>query len=123
LHVLAAFAYFHAWSHDAAYRHTADATEAVVGFQWGGGLYVNYAFTIFWAADTILWWLGGTSFPYRSRTYFWTVHGVFAFMVVNATVVFGPPYWKWAAVAVAAVLVAAYWLGRRQKEADSQNHG
>jgi hypothetical protein len=122
-HVLAAFAHFHAWSHEAAYRHTAEATAAVVGLDWGGGLYVNYAFTLFWVADTILWWLGGAAFPYRSRAYFWTVNGVFAFMAVDATVVFGPPYWKWVAVAVAAMLIAAYWLGRRREEGSLQNDG
>jgi hypothetical protein len=123
IHVLAAFSYFHAWRHEAAYRHTADATAAVVGLQWGGGLYLNYLFTAFWVADTTFWWLCGPSFPYRSRAYFWTVHAVFAFMVVNATVVFGPAYWKWAAVAAALAIFAAHWLGRRREDAHLQNHG
>ena len=115
VHVLAAFAYFHAWSHAAALRHTADATAAVVGIHWGGGLYINYLFTLFWVTDTILWWLRGLAFPYRFGAYYWTTQAVFAFMVINATVVFGPPYWKWVAVAVAAVLIAVNRLGRNPR--------
>src|SRR5262245_656128 len=46
LHVVAAFHYYHHWSHDAAYESTARQTADVVGVHWGGGLYVNYAFTL-----------------------------------------------------------------------------
>lgn len=51
------------------------------------------------------WWRNGVNFPYRSSIYFWTLQGVFAFMMINATVVFGPPVWKWVAVIVAILLV------------------
>lgn len=120
VHVFAAFAFFHAWSHDAAYRHTAETTRAVVGVDWGGGLYVNYAFTLLWGVDAILWWLGGVGFAYRSRAYYWLVHGVFALMVVNATVVFGPPHWRWVTLVVVVVIAAAYCV--RRFHADESRH-
>jgi hypothetical protein len=106
LHVAAAFAFFHDWSHTAAYRHTAEQTAHVTGLEWGGGLYVNYAFTLFWLVDTACWWLVGIDWPYRSRAYFVALQGVFAFLMFNATVVFGPPYWRWIGLVVVAAAVA-----------------
>jgi hypothetical protein len=44
-------------------------------------------------------------------------------MVVNATVDFGPGYWKWAAVSAALAILAAHWLARRREDAHLQNHG
>ena len=45
-HVAFAFHFYHGWSHGAAYRDTARQTDEVVGLNWGGGLYVNYALLI-----------------------------------------------------------------------------
>src|SRR5207244_1685286 len=50
IHVFCAFQFFHHWSHAAAYAATARQTEQVVGLNWGGGLYVNYAFMAVWGA-------------------------------------------------------------------------
>jgi hypothetical protein len=86
----------------------------VTGLEWGGGLYLNYAFTVLWTADAAAWWLGDVALPYRSRAYIWTLHGVFAFMMLNATVVFGPPAWKWAALALAIVVAVQVWMKRRE---------
>ena len=55
---------------------------------------INYAFSLFWVIDVGQWWLRGPSWPYRSRIYYAILHGVFAFMVFNGTVVFGPPAWR-----------------------------
>lgn len=107
LHVFCAFGFYHEWSHLLAYRHTAEQTAAVIGIHWGGGLYFNYAFTVFWLADVVAWWCRDVESPYRSPTYFWTLHIVFAFMVINATVVFGPPLWKWAGLVIGFVFLIA----------------
>ncbi len=114
-HVICAFAFFHEWSHNFAYAHTAAQTEALTGFRWGGGLYLNYAFTLFWLADTIGWWARDVNSHYRIRGYFWSVHAVFAFMVFNATVVFGPPVWRWVAPIVGAALAIVYFQSRRKR--------
>lgn len=100
VHVVSAFGFFHDWSHALAYRHTAEQTAAVTGIRWGGGLYVNYLFTAYWLLDVAAWWCRGVHGPYRSPVYFCTLHAVFAFMVINSTVVFGPPVWTWIALAV-----------------------
>ncbi len=51
VHVACAFHFYHGWSHDAAYRETARQTSEVTGLDWGGGLYINYAFVTGWVID------------------------------------------------------------------------
>ena len=113
LHVVCAFGFYHEWSHLSAYRHTAEQTATVIGIHWGGGLYLNYAFTVFWLADVAAWWCRDVELPYRSPGYFWTLHGVFAFMMINATVVFGPPLWKWTAPVIGLALLIAFLVRHR----------
>lgn len=112
-HLACAFELVHEWSHQQAYHHTAGRTAEFIGVEWGGGIYINYVFTALWCLDVGCWWLVGPQWPAHSRCYFWSVHGVFAFMVFNATVVFGPRFW----IAVAAaVLVAAGGLYFARRE-------
>ena len=95
IHILSAFAFVHGFSHAAAYEHTSERTAAVIGVRWGGGIYVNHAFALFWLVDVILWWSKGTHWGYRSKAWYWSVQGIFAFMFVNATLIFGPSHWIW----------------------------
>ena len=88
IHVFCAFQFFHHWSHAAAYAATARQTEQVVGLNWGGGLYVNYAFMAVWGADVVWWWLNPRSYERRHAAIEWTVQLFLAFIIVNATVVF-----------------------------------
>jgi hypothetical protein len=67
-HVAFAFHFYHAWSHDAAFRETARQTEIVTGLNWGGGLYINYALVTGWVLDTMCWWVVGLE-TYRSRAW------------------------------------------------------
>ncbi len=91
-HVLCAFHFQHAWSHAAAWEHTRQRTLELTGWNSGSGLYANYALTIVWLIDVLGWrtWL---DWPRRYRGWYWTVQIFFAFLIVNATVVFGPKYW------------------------------
>jgi hypothetical protein len=88
-HVVCAFHFQHGWSHAAAYDHVAERTFAVIGWNWGGGLYINYAFLLLWLADAGWWWLSPGSYAARPRTLHLLVHGFVLFIVFNATVVFG----------------------------------
>lgn len=106
-HVAAAFHYFHDRSHAAAWRSTSRQTAELFGIDWGGGLYVNYLFTAVWIGDALAWWLLGLSYPQRWRRVSWAVQGFFAVIVFNATVVFGPAFWKWVAAAGIVALGAA----------------
>jgi len=78
-------------------------------------LYFNYVFTVLWLADTVAWWVGDVDMHYRRRGYFWTLHVVFAFMVFNATVVFGPSVWRWVAPVVRVAIVIVYFLSKHYR--------
>ena len=101
-HLVLAFALIHDWSQAAAIRHTELQTQNVVGLRVGFGVCVNYAFTRFWTVDVLLWWTQGASWAYRSRWRYWVIQFVFAFIMINATVVFGP--WWWKPVSLAAIM-------------------
>ena len=106
-HVAAAFQYFHGWSHDDAYRETTRQTGEMVGTYWGGGLYLNYLFTLAWAADVAYWWWRGTE-GYAARP-LWVdlaLHAFLAFMAFNGVVVFEAGAVRTAGVAATVLLVA-----------------
>lgn len=111
LHVWAAFQFRHYWSHSDAYHHTAAQTADVTGWNWGGGLYLNYLFTLLWVADAASDWrafVTGRIVRPRVRL---AVRGFLAFMAVNATLVFGPPGW-WIVAAITGAALLAMRRGR-----------
>lgn len=113
LHILAAFQFTHYWSHAEAYRHTAEQTAAITGWSWGGGVYVNYGFWIILLVDTVArtWHRRNEGeLPYW---YDWGVRAFFAFIVFNATVVFGTPAWIPVLIGYLGLLVCV--KGRRQR--------
>jgi hypothetical protein len=110
VHVGLAFHFLHHWSHAAAVAHTARRTFEVVGVSWGAGIYINYVFTALWVADVVWWWIRAFRHQAAPAFAYWFVHALFAFMFFNATVVFGPPFWKWIAAAAACLLIMARFL-------------
>lgn len=113
-HVACAFQFYHHWSHAAAFEATAQRTLEVTGTDWGGGLYVNYAFALIWISDVAWWWCAAKSYRTRPRLVEWSVQSFMAFIAVNATVVFGVGPVRWWGLAVSLCLAAwtAYWLIR-----------
>jgi len=108
-HVACAFQFFHNWSHQAAYRETARRTGELFGFDWGGGLYWNYAFTAAWAVD-VLWprppgWLRAG------------LRGFLAFLAFQATVVFGAGWTRWAGLASTLALLLLWRRNRHDHRA------
>ncbi len=110
VHVVCAFHFYHRWSHAAAYLDTARQTRDVVGTNWGGGLYVNYALLIGWIADVGWWWLSGLH-SYRRRPWLIVVawHAFLIFIIFNATVIFGSGFTRWAGLVLCLGLFAAWW--------------
>jgi hypothetical protein len=88
-HVACAFQFYHHWSHADAYHSTALRTEQVMGVFSGAGLYLNYLFALLWPADVIWWWNAPAAHVKQPRWLAWTFGIFFAFMAVNATIVFG----------------------------------
>jgi hypothetical protein len=112
-HVAFAFAYFHHWSHAAAYQETARQTADLTGWHWGGGLYLNYIFAIAWLIDALWWWCAPEKFAKRSRGLTVSWHCFMFFMVFNGTVVFGHGPVRWLGAIVCGGLVGLYcWQDR-----------
>lgn len=107
VHMLLAFHVVHDWSWDHALQHTAERTADVTGLRWGGGLYINFAFAALWTADCVLLWSAYRRQTARRRSGTWTTHALLAFIVFNATVVFGPAGWWWVLAAFLLALLMA----------------
>ena len=113
-HVLCAFNYYHAWSHAAAYRETARQTAEVFGLDWGGGVFVGYAFAVTWVADVVWCWLGPESYQRRPRLLVTAWHWFFLFIVFNGTVVFETGLVRWLGIALCSVLGLVLWRRTRR---------
>lgn len=111
-HVAAAFGTHHGWSHAAAYAYTARQTDALLGFDWGGGLWVNYAFTLLWVGEGLWWQALPGSYARRSPAWTQAVRGAFLFMILNGAVVFvsGPRR-----LLGIAIVIALIWIWRRSR--------
>lgn len=90
-HVATAFHFYHDWNHASAWDHTRKQTLLQTGWDSGFGLYLNELMTVWWVADAALWWRN-PAWP-ENRWAFRSLHVFFAFMMFNATVVFGPRGW------------------------------
>ncbi len=107
LHVAAAFHFQHGWSHAAAVEHVRLRTLHQTGWNSGIGLYVNEAFGLLWLTDLMLWWWR-LDWP-EQRLPYWTVQASFAFMMLQATACFGPPFWIPVCVVAGITLIAIRW--------------
>lgn len=97
-HVLCAFHIEHRWSHQKALQHTAEITASVTGLNWSIGLYLNYLFLIAWGVDVAK----RLSSPATTTSF--TFHLIAAFMMLNATAVFGPRFWVPVVIVYAVIL-------------------
>ena len=82
-HIILAFWLAHRWSHGAAVEHVRE----VGGY--GIGIVANYLFALIWLVDVAWWWIEPASHAHRPRWMAWTIHGFLAFILLNATVIFG----------------------------------
>ena len=112
VHMAAAFHGVHDWSHGAAHDHVLKRTKELTGVATGAGLYVNYAFAALWLVDTIVWW-GALNWSER-RIPYWIVQAIFAFLMIQATVVFGPPVWIVVAILAGISMLALRWQTARK---------
>jgi hypothetical protein len=117
VHAVAVFHYVHQWSQDAALDHTARQTAALTGLPWGGGLYVNYAFTGLWLWDAAAWWANPDRYARRSDRSRALLLAIFLVMFVNGGIVFahGP------ARIVGLIAVGAVVWARRNSACQTLN--
>ena len=112
LHIACAFEVHHGWSHAAAYAHTARETEKVVGVDWGGGLWFNYAFLLAWTADATLCRRACARAGKAVARLHATVRAAAVFFWFNAAVVFAQGPSRYASMAAFVVLLAV-WVAPR----------
>jgi hypothetical protein len=107
VHVFYAFRFSHGMSHANAMAHV----EATAGA--GEGIFVSYAFTLVWLADAL--WLAFASHSYtrRPRWLGYALHGFFAFITFNGTVVYGHGFMRWVCLGVFAFLLLHWRLSLR----------
>lgn len=118
VHVVCAFAFAHDWSHQTAFDYTAIETQRIAGVRRGEGIWVNYLFTVVWIADAIRLAIAHRRRLQTSRKVDWAVHVFFGFIVFNATVIFGPPIYRWASIVV--MVVFAVMLTQRKLQSSEQ---
>jgi hypothetical protein len=118
-HTALAFQLRHGWSHAAALRDTALQTEAVTGLDWGGGLYVNYAFAALWVVEAAWWWVAPLGFRRCSRLHRRLVRAFFLVMFANGAIVFarGP-----VRVIGTLAIVTVLWAWYRAPGAGEEQH-
>lgn len=114
LHVAAAFHFYHNWSHAAAVDQTAAETNAVVGINWGGGIWFNYLLLVVWIADVVWWWVAPDSHRRRPGWVTIALHGYFAFIVFNAVVIFEKGLLRWMGLAITIFLLL--WAARERRK-------
>jgi hypothetical protein len=117
VHTLIAFAGVHHGSHAAAWERTRVQTLALTGWNSGFGLWVNFATLAVWWIDVALWYrqpLQRT--PSRFNT---TWQTLLAFVMLNATVIFGPAVWR--ILAVLFTVAAVVMIVRRAHRAASRS--
>jgi hypothetical protein len=112
-HTLAAFHFVHGWSHEAAAAETARRTAALTGIDWGGGVFVNYAFLAAWAADAGWWWAAPASYRLRSHALQTVLLFFFAFMFVNGAIVFAHGAMRLLGIAAVTIVLWSWYRSKR----------
>ena len=114
-HVACAFHFYHGWSHTNAYADTARQTAKLFGWNWGGGLYVNYLFALLWAGEVIWSWANPGGHLQRPGWMTWSLRSFFLFMMLNGAVVFVHGAMRWFGMILCLTLVACWWRGRSRR--------
>ena len=117
VHVACAFHFQHGWSHAAACEHTARRTAETVGWHWGGGVYFNYLTVAIWGVDAAVFVRSYRKAGPAPRIWSLFARAWIGFMVVNATLVFGPRWWWLVAVSVTTAAVVAHVYRRHSRSA------
>ncbi|QDT08429.1 hypothetical protein [Planctomycetes bacterium K23_9] len=108
VHVLCAFAFAHQWSHAVAWEYTAQETQRLFGVRRGEGLWVNYLFTTVWGVDVVRQMIALVRRKATHPAIDVAIQLFMAFIVFNATAVFGPSVYRYAAVPVGILLAISY---------------
>jgi hypothetical protein len=109
IHVAIAMSVTYGWNHDAAVAATARQTMAVYGLDWGGGVYVNYAFVGVWWLDAWRWRRCPSRDGRVARVVTWTTRIFFFVIILNAAVIFAGGTRR---IAGALIVLWLLWIWR-----------
>jgi hypothetical protein len=115
IHVAFALHLYHQWSQDSVYRETARQTAEVFGLNWGGGMYVNYAFMLGWMIDAIWWWRGHDDYRRRPKWLAAAWQTFLLFIIFNATFVFASGIVRWLGLGLCLTLCFLWWFTARSQ--------
>ena len=111
-HALAAFGWHYDWSHTQAVTATAEQTADVFGLNWGGGLWVNYAFLVAWLVDA--GWRTARPRHYVAwSTGTWMLRGFYLIIIANGANTFVAWPMHFVGAGLVAVLVWCWRSPRR----------
>ena len=111
LHVLIAMGARHGWSHESAIAATARQTRAIYGLDWGGGVFVNYAFVALWCLELWRWRRAPERYVLLPDAVTWLVRAFFFVVIVNAAIVFAGGA-RWIAGVIIVFSLVAAWRPR-----------
>ncbi len=110
IHVICALHLYHGWSQESVYRETARQTAEVFGLNWGGGMYVNYAFMLGWLMDALWWWRGLEVYRRRPKILAAAWQAFLLFIIFNATFVFASGVVRWLGLGLCLTLCCLWWF-------------
>lgn len=105
-HALAAFQFYHNWSHASAVELTAEETLAVIGVPLGNGIWFSYLLLAIWAVDAALCWYPRSRLVSARRWFSCCVHLYAFFILFNGTVIFETGAVRWAGI------IGTIWIAR-----------
>ena len=108
VHIAGAFHFHHQWSHATAYADTARQTEQFTGWNWGGGLYINYLYALVWLGEILWSWANAGSYLQRRAWATWMVRGFFLFMMFNGAVAFVRGNIRWYGLILCLALIICW---------------
>jgi len=114
-HVVIAMGARHGWSHDAAVAATARQTSAVYGLDWGGGVFVNYAFVVLWIVELWKWRRAPERSVSLPDALTWLARAFFFVVIVNAGIVFAGGLRRIAGAVIVLSLVASWRPDKRAR--------
>lgn len=131
VHAFCAFHFYHHWSHADAVRLTAEQTKAVIGYEYGNGIWYSYLLLLLWMVDVIRLWVqrdpqsasqsgaapdssGSTSSAWYWTAFTYAVHAYAFFILFNGTVVFEEGAVRWGGIIGTILIVRMAWRFRHR---------
>lgn len=106
-HLIAAFQFYHHWSHSHAVEDTAIRTAETIGWSFGNGILFSYLFALIWLIDAGWWLIVGDRYFKRNRFIAIAIHGYMAFIIFNGAIVFEGGVVRWASIVWLVMLIGA----------------